>query len=75
MVQIRAQMAGTVFSIPVNVGDKVEIGNTVMILESMKMEIPVESEVAGVVKAINVAEEDFVNEEDVLVVVEQTLPF
>lgn len=70
MVQIKAQMAGTVFSIPVKIGDKVEIGNTVIILESMKMEIPVESEVAGVVTAINVVEEDFVNEEDVLVVIE-----
>jgi acetyl-CoA carboxylase biotin carboxyl carrier protein len=70
MSQVVASMAGSVWKIVVSVGDKVEEGQDVIILESMKMEIPVASESSGVVKQIHVQEGDFVNEGDVLLELE-----
>lgn len=70
MAEVKAQMAGTVFEVKVKQGDSVEAGQMVVILESMKMEIPVEAENSGVVADVRVAEGDFVNEDDVLVVIE-----
>jgi acetyl-CoA carboxylase biotin carboxyl carrier protein len=67
---IAAQITGNVWKIEVAVGDKVEDGDTVVILESMKMEIPVEAEDDGTVKEIRCAEGDSVSEGDVLVVLE-----
>lgn len=72
MSQIRANMAGNVWKMLVQVGDKVEAGQEVSILESMKMEIPIESERAGTVKEVVVNEGDFVNEDDVLVILEDS---
>jgi len=63
-------MTGNVWKILVNVGDQVEIGQEVVILESMKMEIPIESEISGKVSEIKVKEGDFVNEGDVLITIE-----
>jgi len=60
-------MAGTVWKILVKAGDQVEEGQDVVILESMKMEIPIGAEFDGTVKEIKVKEGDFVNEGDVLV--------
>ncbi|MEH7013777.1 acetyl-CoA carboxylase biotin carboxyl carrier protein subunit, partial [Neobacillus niacini] len=54
----------------VKAGDQVEEGQDVVILESMKMEIPIEAEFAGTVKEVKVNEGDFVNEGDVIVEVE-----
>jgi acetyl-CoA carboxylase biotin carboxyl carrier protein len=59
-----------VWKIEVSVGDEVEEGDTVVILESMKMEIPVEAEDDGTVKEIRCEEGDSVSEGDVLVVLE-----
>ncbi|GLH62442.1 MULTISPECIES: acetyl-CoA carboxylase biotin carboxyl carrier protein subunit [Bacillaceae] len=70
MSQVVASMAGSVWKIVVSVGDKVEEGQDVIILESMKMEIPVAAESSGVVKQIHVQEGDFVNEGDVLLELE-----
>ncbi|MGS2776742.1 acetyl-CoA carboxylase biotin carboxyl carrier protein subunit [Robertmurraya sp. GLU-23] len=70
MVQITSTMAGTILQINISVGDQVEYNQEIAILESMKMEIPVESQEAGRVKEIKVAEGDFVNEGDVLIVLE-----
>lgn len=70
MKQIQSTMAGTVFNITVAVGDEVTAGQTVMILESMKMEIPVEAETAGKIEKIDAQIGDFVNEGDVLVTFE-----
>lgn len=67
MAQVKAQMAGTVFEVAVKEGDAVVKGQTVIILESMKMEIPCEAERDGVVVKVTVAEGDFVEEHDVLV--------
>lgn len=63
-------MAGTVWKIMVAVGDTVRPGQEVAVLESMKMEIPVEAEDAGVVKAIKVEPGTFVNEGDPLLELE-----
>lgn len=70
MKQITSTMAGTVFNIVVQEGEEVTAGQTVMILESMKMEIPVEAETAGKIAKINAQIGDFVNEGDVLVTFE-----
>ncbi|AMX83708.1 acetyl-CoA carboxylase biotin carboxyl carrier protein subunit [Geobacillus subterraneus] len=70
MNQVTATMAGSVWKIVVAVGDRVEEGQDVIILESMKMEIPVAAETSGTVKHIHVQEGDFVNEGDVLVEIE-----
>jgi len=70
MADIEAHITGNVWRIVVAIGDTVEDGDTVAILESMKMEIPVESEDDGKVKEIRCEEGQAVNEGDVLVVLE-----
>jgi acetyl-CoA carboxylase biotin carboxyl carrier protein len=70
MAEIEAHITGNVWKIEVKVGEEVAEGDTVVILESMKMEIPVEAEDEGVVKEIRCAEGESVNEGDVLVVLE-----
>lgn len=70
MKQLQSTMAGTVFTVNVKEGEEISVGQTVMVLESMKMEIPVEAEVAGKVATINAQVGDFVNEGDVLVTFE-----
>ena len=70
MADVEAHITGTVWKIECAVGDTVEEGDTVAILESMKMEMPVEAEDAGTVSAIKVEEGQSVQEGDVLVVLE-----
>lgn len=70
MKEITANMAGTVLNVMVSAGDTVSEGQEVLMLESMKMEIPVESQGAGKVAEIKVNIGDFVNEGDVLLVLE-----
>ena len=70
MADVEAHITGTVWKIEVEVGDNVEEGDTVVILESMKMEMPVEAEDPGVVKQIVVEEGQSVSEGDTLVVLE-----
>ncbi|HVU49281.1 MAG TPA: acetyl-CoA carboxylase biotin carboxyl carrier protein subunit [Polyangia bacterium] len=60
--RVNAHITGTVWKIEVKVGDRVAEGQTVVILESMKMEMPVESTAAGTVTAILVKEGDPVEE-------------
>jgi acetyl-CoA carboxylase biotin carboxyl carrier protein len=67
---IEAHITGTVWKIEVAVGDSVDEGDTVVILESMKMEMPVEAEDPGTVKEIAVEEGQAVSEGDTLVVLE-----
>jgi acetyl-CoA carboxylase biotin carboxyl carrier protein len=67
---IEAHITGNVWKVEVGVGDEVSDGDTVVILESMKMEIPVESEDDGKVKEVRCEEGQSVNEGDVLVVLE-----
>lgn len=67
---IAAHITGTVWKIEVQTGDAVTEGQTVVILESMKMEMPVEAESAGTVVEIVVSEGQAVSEGDTLVVLE-----
>ncbi|WP_437683001.1 acetyl-CoA carboxylase biotin carboxyl carrier protein subunit [Sorangium sp. So ce131] len=64
---ISAHITGTVWKIEVKVGDQVDEGTVVAILESMKMEMPVEAEDEGVVEEILVTEGAAVKEGDPLV--------
>ena len=68
MAEIEAHITGTVWKIEVKVGDEIADGDTVVILESMKMEMPVSADDAGVVSAIRCEEGQSVAEGDVLVV-------
>jgi acetyl-CoA carboxylase biotin carboxyl carrier protein len=63
---IKAHITGTVWKIEVNVGDQIEEGQVVAILESMKMEMPVEAEDAGTIEKIDVAPGDSVKEGQIL---------
>jgi acetyl-CoA carboxylase biotin carboxyl carrier protein len=68
--EIRAEMVANVFKIVVAEGDAVSDGDTLIILESMKMEIPVLTELDGTVATLAVAEGDVVQEGDLIAVVE-----
>jgi acetyl-CoA carboxylase biotin carboxyl carrier protein len=70
MTDIDAHITGTVWKIECAVGDEIEEGDTVAILESMKMEMPVEAEDAGTVKEIICQEGQAVSEGDTLVVLD-----
>lgn len=59
-------VTGKVWKIEKTIGEAVAVGDTVLILESMKMEIPIEATSAGVLQSLNVAEGDSVNEGQVL---------
>ena len=62
MKSIKSPMAGTVWKIVKTVGDIVDYGDTVLILESMKMEIPVEADSVGTIQRFLVAEGEVVDE-------------
>ncbi|MBX6749815.1 MAG: biotin/lipoyl-binding carrier protein [Micromonosporaceae bacterium] len=70
MAEIRAEMVANVWKVVKSAGDEVAEGDTLVILESMKMEIPVVAETRGVVSRIAVNEGDVVQEGDLLAVVE-----
>jgi acetyl-CoA carboxylase biotin carboxyl carrier protein len=65
---VEAHITGTVWKVEVSVGDQVDDGDTLVILESMKMEMPVEAEDPGTVTEIRCEEGQSVQEGDVLVV-------
>lgn len=68
MADVAAHITGTVWKIEVAVGQQVSAGDTLVILESMKMEMPVEAPEGGTVKEVRVKEAQPVNEGDVLIV-------
>ncbi len=70
MPDVEAHIPGTVWKIECAVGDAVAEGDTVVVLESMKMEMPVESEDTGTVSAIHVEEGQAVREGEPLVTLE-----
>ena len=70
MKQIASMRAGVVIEILVKPGQSVSDGMDVALLESMKMQLPVQSEESGVVKEIKIAPGDFVNEGDVIITLE-----
>lgn len=70
MKQVLSNMAGTVIQVLVNPGDEVAEGQDVVMLESMKMEVPISAEISGKASSVKVNIGDFVNEGDVLVELE-----
>jgi biotin carboxyl carrier protein len=68
--KILAEMVASVLTVAVSPGDEVEVGDTVVLLESMKMEIPVLVERAGTVREVTVVAGDVIQEGDVLIVLE-----
>ena len=69
MAEVRAEMVANVWKVVASEGDQVEDGDTLVILESMKMEIPVLAEDAGTVTKMHVAEGDVVQEGDLIAVI------
>ena len=70
MAEVTSPMVGKIFKIEVSVGDKVAEGDEVVILEAMKMEMPVVSPIDGTVKEINVAVGDAVESDTVIAIIE-----
>ncbi len=68
--EIKAHITGTIWKIPVKEGEEIEEGDTLVIIESMKMEMPIEADDDGKVLEIKAKEGQAVNEGDVLMVVE-----
>ena len=68
--EVRAHITGVVFQVVAQAGDRVAAGDPILILESMKMEIPVEAPRAGVVQAVRVAEGQTVQEGDIVATLE-----
>jgi acetyl-CoA carboxylase biotin carboxyl carrier protein len=66
VAEIRAEMVANVWKVVAAQGDHVDDGDTLVILESMKMEIPVLAEAAGTITSIHVAEGDVVQEGDLI---------
>lgn len=69
-MEIKAEMAGNLWKLLVSVGDSVADGDDIAILESMKMEIPISADDDGVVKEVKFEEGDFVDEGDVIAIIE-----
>ena len=66
MAEVRAEMVANVWKVVATEGDQVEDGDTLVILESMKMEIPVLAEESGTVTKLYVAEGDVVQEDEMI---------
>jgi acetyl-CoA carboxylase biotin carboxyl carrier protein len=67
-IQVKAEVAGSIWQITTTVGQKIEAGDTLMIIESMKMEIPVIAEQGGTIDKFMVDEKAAISEGQVLVV-------
>lgn len=69
-IEVESEVQGNVWKVEVAVGDQVALGDVLIILESMKMEIPVEAPAAGRVLELRVKPQDSVTEDEVLAVIE-----
>jgi acetyl-CoA carboxylase biotin carboxyl carrier protein len=69
-IEVKSEITGTVWQITKQPGDKVDAGDTLIVIESMKMEIPVITEDGGTVKEILVKEKDPVAEGQVVAILE-----
>ncbi len=70
MSEIRADMVANVMELYVAEGDQINVGDTIVLLESMKMEIPVIAETSGIVTRLAVAVGDVIQEGDLLVAIQ-----
>ena len=68
--EVEAQIAGNLWKIEKSVGDKVKVDEVIMIIESMKMEIPVEAPCAGTIREIRVEEGEMIEEGAILALIE-----
>jgi acetyl-CoA carboxylase biotin carboxyl carrier protein len=66
VAEVRAEMVANVWKVLVSEGDHVDDGDTLVILESMKMEIPILAEESGTVIKLHVAEGDVVQEDELI---------
>ena len=71
-IDVRSEITGKVWKIECKVGDQLSEDDAILILESMKMEIPVPSPVTGKLVEILVTEEEMVEEDQVIAIVEET---
>ena len=69
-IEVRSDIAGKVWKVEAEVGDSLAADDTILVIESMKMEIPVMAPAAGRLVEIQVAEEDVVGEGDVVAMLE-----
>ena len=69
-MKIKTEIQAVIWKINVKIGQKVNIDDVVVILESMKMEIPIESKYKGIVKEILIKEGDSVNEDQEIIILE-----
>jgi acetyl-CoA carboxylase biotin carboxyl carrier protein len=69
-IEVTSEVTGNVWKVQAKVGDVLAEEDVIMILESMKMEIPIEAPVAGKLVELSVAEEDSVDEDQVVAVIE-----
>ena len=69
-IEVTSEVTGNVWKVQANVGDLLAEDDVIMILESMKMEIPVEAPIAGKLVELSVAEEDSVEEDQVVAIIE-----
>jgi acetyl-CoA carboxylase biotin carboxyl carrier protein len=70
--EIRAEIAANVWQVSVDEGQMVAEGDQIVILESMKMEIPVLTEVPGVVRELHVEPDDVVQEGDLIALIDES---
>ena len=69
-IEVTAEVTGNVWKVQARVGDVLAEEDVIMILESMKMEIPIEAPMAGKLIELLVAEEDSVDEDQVVAIIE-----
>ena len=67
---VESEVTGSVWKVEAEVGEEIAEGDVIMILESMKMEIPVEAPVSGKLVTLNVEPEQTVEEDEVVAVIE-----
>jgi acetyl-CoA carboxylase biotin carboxyl carrier protein len=70
VVNVRSEIAGNVWKIQTKPGDRIEVDGEIMILESMKMEIPVLSPKAGILKEIKVSEGEAISEGQLVAIID-----
>jgi biotin carboxyl carrier protein len=70
VAEVRAELVANVMRVLVTEGDQVTEGDMLALLESMKMEIPVLTEVGGIVSKLRVAEGDIVQEDDIIAIID-----